>query len=75
MLIHKKQLREIFYFLTAAVVGVAVGVALCDLADFFDVCVRLARFFVSVFVVSPVKYDVTFFNNVESDHETFFGST
>jgi len=73
MFIHKKTKQLKFYFLTAVVVLVAAVVL--DLADFFDVCVRFGRFFVAVCVVSPVKYAVTFFNNDESDHDDFFGST
>jgi hypothetical protein len=69
MLIHKIKTAE-HYFLAAVVAVVAL-----DFADFFDVCVRFARFFVTVCVVSPVKYEVTFSNNDESDHADFFGST
>jgi hypothetical protein len=60
------------------VVFVAVvfaAVAALSLADFLDVCVRFGRFFICVAVVSAVKYEVTFFNNDESDHEDFLTST
>ena len=60
-----------FYFLAAAVVVALV----VDLADFFFGCLRCGRFFVSVFAVSPVKYEVTFCNNDESDQVDFFVST
>ena len=67
-----KTTKKCAYFLAAVVV---VVVAVLALADFFDVCVRLARFFVSFLVVSPVKYEVMLVNNDESDQADFFVST
>jgi hypothetical protein len=67
--------KQTIYFLTGAGVVVAVFAAAWAFNDFLDVCVRFARFFASFCAVSPVKYEVTFFNSDESDHEDFFGST
>jgi len=64
----KKQLKIYFF----SVVGVVIVVLVVDFFD-GDECVRCVRFFVSV-VVSPVKYEVTFCNKDESDHEDFFVS-
>lgn len=59
-----KTTREFSYFFAAGV----------DLTDFLGGCVRLVRFFVVAFALSPVKYEVILVNNDESDQEDFFVS-
>ena len=69
MIRSRKQTQLKSYFFA----GVAV-VEVVDGFEFFDGCLRTARFFCCVGeVVSPVKYDVTFFNRDESDQDDFCG--